>query len=162
MEDAFVTKIYSQSSGISVDKDTRTKIELLLNELSLSPPLVCQFKNGSAHGFLNGKIYTWAEYNDFRANEQASGAVLKELATYHSKRTTELSKALGIDQERAFVVEKADHFLADWPDSLEKYPRFKEMASKETLVEDMKKHKEMIKEMNLKKVMCHGDPNLTN
>ena len=42
------------------------------------------------------------------------------------------------------------------------YYRFKEIAPKETLVEELNKLKTMIDEMKLEKVMCHGDANLTN
>ena len=68
LKDAVVIKVDSVTCNILPERAKREITELMLDELGLSPRLVCQFKNGAVHECLEGRSFTWDDH-PFVTNE---------------------------------------------------------------------------------------------
>jgi hypothetical protein len=48
-----------------LDKKRERVITLLLNELDISPPVLCMFANGFCFQFIDGQQFHWKDFSEF-------------------------------------------------------------------------------------------------
>ncbi|CUM64214.1 uncharacterized protein PRCAT00001808001 [Priceomyces carsonii] len=94
-------RVYGPGTNIIIDRDREFILHLILNSLSLAPPIHARFKNGLVYGFLPGKSLDPEELS----KPNIYPLIAQQLGNWHRKLDTRLIES-GVEELRNFRAKK--------------------------------------------------------
>ncbi|XP_064641455.1 probable ethanolamine kinase isoform X2 [Lineus longissimus] len=166
-DDKVIIRIFGSQCNESFDRAQQITATLLLNEMKISPRVLCIFKNGFCFEYVEGLVLDW---NDFSALDdiRIAMAYARELARFHCNLTREYAINKYKLKERNFVNNHLHTLLGMYPSTeqiKEESARAlfeKSAPSKATIAREIEALKKMVDDMKLPLVFCHNDSNATN
>ncbi|XP_064645319.1 ethanolamine kinase 2-like [Lineus longissimus] len=149
------------------DRVEELKVYQVFRSIGVSPPLLGIFRNGICMEYIPGRQYTWFDAYYKSSDDPFIRTNMKELAKYHSNRTSVLAREMGFEESPAVIVQcrfLLDSLGEEVPDGLDR-ERLQDAIGpnfKDTLEEELSVLINRCTSLNLPLVFCHGDVNPTN
>ncbi|XP_064628956.1 ethanolamine kinase 1-like [Lineus longissimus] len=169
ISNAVVIRIYSSSFDSFLDRKREVAALKVFNERGLSPRTYCVFKNGVCMQYLQGRTWPWEELTagEF-SNVKIMRAAARELARYHSKKTSDIAlgkygEMFSWEVEMIAIQKKVmDH----WPDhgygDAKTDEIFKQYPSKECWQAAVNEIMVALRDNGAPIAMCHLDATPVN
>ncbi|XP_064637383.1 ethanolamine kinase 1-like [Lineus longissimus] len=167
--DAVVVRIFIQAIEFMMNRERELAATMVFNERGLTPKIYCIFENGVCMEYIFGERFDWRRLAEKPLNdEKILRSVARELAKYHSKKTSDIAKEK-YGHLFPMVPElkiKAEAFLSNWPETLgeeEADELFKtKYPSKAWIESEWKEMFAMMEGTGVPLTLCHHDAHPSN
>ncbi|XP_064636789.1 ethanolamine kinase 1-like isoform X2 [Lineus longissimus] len=167
--DAVVVRIFLQVYEFIMNRERELAATLLFNERGLTPNIYCIFKNGVCMEYIIGERFDWSMLAEKPLNdEKILRSVARELAKYHSKKTSDIAKEKygHLFPMVPELKKKAEELLSNWPETLgeeEADELFKtKYPSKAWIESEWKEMLAMMEGTGVSLTLCHHDAHPSN